>query len=446
MGGRARMRVMTVGDFLPFAYALSIGLLIGFERERSRPPEITKFGGSRTFALVAICGALAARLDVLVLVAGLLSVAVFLVLGYRRTSLIDPGTTTEIALFATYLLGALTQQDPVVAVSLGILVTVLLASKARIHGLARSVVSDIEFEDALKFAVIAFVIFPLLPDRSIGPYDAINPHEIWLLVVAFTGISWVGYIAVRIFGPRRGVLVTGLAGGFVSASATTAAMGRRAKLGDVDEAVAGALLASVATFVQLEAIMVVASPEIAVRLWPACLVGAGVLIGFALLDRRRHDGGGENSNETPTQDFVSNGAVERRSESGDDFSNSQARPFALRSVLVLATILTCALLVGQWAATAFGSSGVFVSAGAAGLADAHAGALASAELFRAGAVGLATSLVAVAVAGSTTPITKVVLGFSTGGRTFGIRLVSRIVPAVAAFVGTVGATVVLIGR
>ncbi|CAB4610118.1 MAG: DUF4010 domain-containing protein [Actinobacteria bacterium] len=439
---------MTVGDLLPFVYALSIGLLIGFERERSHPPEITKIGGSRTFALVAICGALAARLDVLVLVAGLLSVAAFLVLGYRRTSLIDPGTTTEIALFATYLLGALTQQDPVVAVSLGILVTVLLASKARIHGLARSVVSDIEFEDALKFAVIAFVIFPLLPDRSIGPYDAINPHEIWLLVVAFTGISWVGYIAVRILGPRRGVLVTGLAGGFVSASATTAAMGRRAQLGDVDEAVAGALLASVATFVQLEAIMVVASPEIALRLWPACLVGAGVLIGFALLDRRRHRGGGENlnSNETPTLDFVRNGAAEGRSESRDDFNNSRARPFALRSALVLATVLTCALLVGQWAATAFGSSGVFVSAGAAGLADAHAGALASAELFRAGAVGLATSLVAVAVAVSTNTITKVVLGFSTGGRAFGIRLVSGIVPAVAAFVATVGATVVLVGR
>ena len=437
---------MTVGDLLPFIYAISLGLLIGFERERSHPPGIAKIGGSRTFAIVAMSGALASRFGVLVIAGGLVSVAAFLVFGYRRTSLTDPGTTTEIALFATYLLGALTQQDPVVAVSLGILVTVLLASKAKIHGFARNVVSDIEFEDGLKFAVVAFVIFPLLPDRSIGPYDAINPHEIWLLVVAFTGISWAGYIAVRVLGPRRGILVTGLAGGFVSASATTAAMGRRAKIGDLDEALAGALLASVATFIQLEAIMLVASPEIASYLWPACLVGAGSLGGFALLDRRRHRA----SRELPTPDdprrheVVVDRAQEDQSASGYEFEKAQARPFALRSALVLATVLTCALLVGRWAATSFGNSGVFLSAGAAGLADAHAGALASAELFRAGAVGLAASLVAIAVAVSTNTITKAILGFSTGGRSFGIRLVSGLFLAVGAFLGTVWATVTLV--
>ena len=160
---------MTVDDLLPFIYALSIGLLIGFERERSHPPEIKKIGGSRTFAIVALFGSLAARMNVWVIVAGLIAVTAFLIAGYRRTSFTDPGTTTEIALFATYLLGALTQQEPVVAVSLGIIVTVLLTSKKRIHGFARSVVSDVEFDDALKFAVIAFVVFPLLPDRELGP-------------------------------------------------------------------------------------------------------------------------------------------------------------------------------------------------------------------------------------------------------------------------------------
>ena len=437
---------MTVDDLLPFIYALSIGLLIGFERERSHPPEIKKIGGSRTFAIVALVGSLAARVDVWVIVAGLVAVTAFLIAGYRRTSFTDPGTTTEIALFATYLLGALTQQEPVVAVSLGIIVTVLLTSKKRIHGFARSVVSDIEFDDALKFAVIAFVVFPLLPNRELGPYGAINPHEIWLLVVAFTGISWVGYIAVRVLGPGRGTLVTGLAGGFVSASATTAAMGRRARIGEVGDAVAGGLLASVATFIQLEAIMVIASPEIAWHLWPASLAGAGVLIGLALLDRQRHRDSGPRRREDHSAVGVSyaDETVRNGAENTGDSTTPLSRPFALRSALVLAAVLTGALLLGRWAAAVFGSSGVYVSAGAAGLADAHAGALASAELFVAGAVNLATALVAIAVAMAANTLTKVVLGFLTGGRSFGVRLTLGIVPAFALFVLSIGITVALI--
>ena len=438
---------MTIDDLLPFIYALSIGLLIGFERERSHPPEIKKIGGSRTFALVALFGALAARFDVSVVIAGLLAVALFLVFGYRRTSLMDPGTTTEVALFVAYLLGALTQHEPTVAVSLGIVATVLLASKQRIHGFARSVVSDIEFEDALKFAVIAFVVFPLLPNREIGPYGVINPHEIWLLVVAFTGISWVGYIAVRVLGPGRGTMVTGLAGGFVSASATTAAMGRSARSGEVGDAVAGGLLASVATFVQLEAIMVVASPEVAARLWPAVLLGMAVLIGLAVLDRRRN-----RSTTLPLPDDHAaiatsqvRDSITERSAERTAVEGSTVRPFALRSALVLAAVLTGALLLGRWAAAVFGSSGVYLSAGAAGLADAHAGALASAELFGADAIGLSTALLAIAVAVSANTITKVVLGFSIGGRSFGRRLAAGIVPSVSLFVISIGLTIALLG-
>lgn len=434
---------MSIEDILPFLYALALGLLIGFERERSHPPGTKKIGGSRTFALVALSGSLAALLGNWVIVSGLVAVALFLVAGYRRTSLMDPGTTTEIALFATFLLGALTQTKPEVALSLAIIVTVLLASKSRIHGFVRNAVSEIEFEDALKFAVIAFVVFPLLPDRDIGPYGAINPHEIWLLVVAFTGISWVGYIAVRVLGPVGGTLATGLAGGFVSASATTAAMGRSARSGVQGEAVAGALLASVATYVQLEAVMLVASPEIALQLWPACLIGAGVLIVLAPLDWRRrksfHRGAADPQQivtETGPSVTTSNSDVEHRRTSG-----ATARPFAFRSALLLAVLLSAALLVGRWAAAVFGSSGVYLSAGAAGLADAHAGALASAELFSADAIELSAALIAIGIALSVNTMLKVVIGFVAGGRSFGMRLSFGIVPAVVLFAVAIGVTV-----
>lgn len=428
---------MSLEEILPFVYALAIGLLIGFERERSHPPE-SRIGGSRTFAMVAVCGALAAYLDPWVIVAGLVGVAGLLVVGYRRTSLRDPGTTTEVALLATYLLGALAIEHAELAAGIAILVTIILLVKTKIHAFARDVVTEVELEDALKFAVIAFVILPLLPNRDLGPYGVLNPHQIWLLVVAFTGISWAGYIAVRVFGDRRGLLFTGLAGGFVSASATTAAMGRRARdsraVGrSIGDALVGALLASIATFVQLVAIMVVASPQVASEIWPACLGGALVLTALAFLDHRRHRGD-EAADEAADASATANGN-----------GRPMSRPFALRSALVLAAVLVAALLVGRWASEVFGSSGVYMASGAAGLADAHAGALAATELYDFGAITLSTTLMSIAVAMLANTGTKVVIGFVFGGRRFGTRLALGIVPSMVVFAAVVAVTAAAVG-
>lgn len=436
---------MNAGDLLPYVSALAIGLLIGFERERSHPPDTVKIGGSRTFALVALVGALAATFSVAVVMAGLVAVAAFLVVGYRRTSVTDPGTTTEIALFATYLLGAMAVDRAALAAALAIIMTVLLFAKDRIHAFARTVVSDVEFEDALKFAVIAFVVLPLLPDRDLGPYGALNPHQIWLLVVSFTAISWVGYIAVRVLGARRGLLLTGLAGGFVSASATTASMARLAReerpgAARIGVAVGGALLASVATFVQLVAIMLVAAPALVPDLWPACAAGAVVLAGLALLDARRHHDGTEAPQATTAVDPSAdgNGSGNGDGDGNGNGNGGRSRPFALRSALVLALVLTLALLVGRWAVEVFGVGGVYVASAAAGLADAHAGALAAAELHVAGAITTSAALVSIGLAMAANTVTKVVLGFTIGGRRFGTRLLLGVGPAMVAFLVGIG--------
>lgn len=430
---------MNADELLSFVSALAIGLLIGFERERSHPPGTAKVGGSRTFALVAVSGALAASLDMWVVVSGLLAVSAFIVIGYRRTSVKDPGTTTEVALFATFLLGALAIDHAALAAGVAILITVILFSKKRIHSFARVVVTDLEFEDALKFAVIAFVVLPLLPDEDLGPYGAINPHKIWLLVVAFTAISWVGYIAVRVLGDRRGLLLTGLAGGFVSASATTAAMGRLARIDTTEgrpigTAVAGALLASVATFVQLVAIMIVANPEVAWGIWPACLISGSVLAILSLLDQRRHRNDGSDPAAGPSASPVIEDSDERAS-----------RPFALRSALLLAAVLTSALLAGRWASEMLGTGGVYLAAAGAGLADAHAGALAAAELNDVGAVMLGSTLVAIALALAANTITKTVLAFVVGGRRFGVRLALGLWPTLLAFAISLGVTMLFTG-
>lgn len=400
-------------QFEPFLVALAVGLLLGLERERSHTRDLP--AGSRSFALLSLAGAIAAGIDARVVAAGAIGVAVLLAVAYRRTRADDPGTTTVIAGLVAYLLGAIAYTRPAEAVALAVVVAVLLVSKARIHRFAREIVSEVELEDAIKFFVVAFVILPLLPDQPIGPYGVLNPSKIWLLVVLLTGIGWLGYIGVRALGPQRGLLVTGLAGGFVSASATTASMGRLSKTETgLRASLASALVASLATFVQLLLVIGVVDIEVLRRLWPPVLAGALVLVGVAAFVYR----GGTRPDHTAA-------------EHQDNPDEPTMRPFALRPALALATVLTLALLVSRWAADMLGPNGLVLATFAAGLADAHAGAVAAASLAAKGDVTVDAALIGVAAALGSNLLVKVILAFASGGRRFGLAfLAAMAAPAV----------------
>lgn len=397
----------------PFLIALAIGLLLGFERERSHRRNLP--AGSRSFALLALAGAIAASFNTWAVVVGLVAVGALSALAYFRTSDDDPGTTTEIAALVAYLLGALAYTQPALSVALAVVVVGLLISKTRIHRFAREIVSEVELEDAIKFFVVAFVVLPLLPDRQLGPYGVLNPSKIWLLVVLLTGIGWVGYIGVRALGPERGLLVTGLAGGFVSASATTASMGRVSRtVAGLRGPLAGALLASLATFVQLLVVIGLVDGEVLRRLWLPVVAGMIVLSGVAALAYR--------------------GASRDQDGATDDEQASPkpaSRPFALRPALLLAAVLTIALLIGRWGADVLGPRGAVLAAFAAGLADAHAGSLAAASLAAKGDITVDTALVSIAAALGSNLLVKIVLAFTAGGRRFGLGfLAGMAAPAV----------------
>ncbi len=408
---------MTVSDLLPFVSSLAIGLLLGFERERSHRGGAPQSAGSRTFALLALSGTLAAAFTTWVVAAGLLAVGGVLAIGYRNTSAVDPGATTEIAAMATFLLGALAWTDTALAAGLAIIVIVLLSAKRQIHTFARDVVTDAEVEDAVKFLVMAFVVLPLLPDRNLGPYGALNPERIWQLVLALTGISWAGYVATRALGPRRGLLIAGLAGGFISASATTASMARlSSSTGQLRATLAGSYLASVATFVQLIGIIAVADRGLLARLWPALVAGGVTLVAIAAATAM-----------WGKPAVRARGADVERARPGD-------RPFGLRPALLLAGVLTVALLVGRWVVDVIGPRATLLASGGAGLADAHAGALAAATLHQRGQVGVSTALLGVAAALCTNTVVKCTLAFVAGGRRFGWRFTAGVLPAYAVFV------------
>lgn len=398
----------------PFLVALAIGLLLGFERERSHRSRIP--AGSRSFALLSLLGAVAASFGTWAVVTGLAGAGVLMAVAYVRTNREDPGTTTEIAALVTFLLGALAYTRPAVAVALAVVVAGLLLSKNRIHRFARDVVSEVELEDAIKFFVVAFVVLPLLPDRPLGPYGVLNPSKVWLLVVLLTGIGWAGYIGVRALGAQRGLLVTGLAGGFVSASATTASMGRLSRTADDPRApLASALAASLATFIQLLVVIAYVDAALLRRLWPPVLVGAVVLTGVVALVYRRAAG---------SRPHVAEDAAE---------SAPASRPFALRPALILAAVLVFALLVGRWGAEVLGPQGAVLAAFAAGLADAHAGAVATATLAAAGDIPADTALLGIAAALGSNLLVKIGLAFAAGGRGFGLAFLGGMAAPTVAF-------------
>ena len=265
------------------AVALGIGLLLGLERERrkSRSAE-PQAAGVRTFALVTVMGSITAMIPIagLSLIVGGF-VAGMAAVSYLRSSTSDPGITTEIALMTAYVLGLLTQFDLATAASLGVVVTILLAAREALHELVTDKLSEQEFHDALLLAAATLVILPLVPDRGVGPFQAFNPFTAWRFVVIVMVASSAGYVAQRLFGPQLGLPFAGFFGGFVSSTATIAAMRSRASGAvAVQPAVAGAVLSNVATVLQLGVVVASVSIETFLALLPSLVLGAIAAVAY----------------------------------------------------------------------------------------------------------------------------------------------------------------------
>jgi uncharacterized membrane protein (DUF4010 family) len=404
----------------PFLVAAAIGFLLGFEREhhavveKEQRPAV----GARTMTLVALAGALAAALSSSVVAVGLGAVGLLVTASYWRTSEEHRGTTSEMTVVIAYLLGAYCQRDLAIAAGAGVAVALLLEQKSRVAHVVRNVVSEVEVDDALRFFAMTLIVLPLLPDRDIDRWGVINPNELWRLVVVLAAIGWVGWVATRVLGTKRGLVVTGIAGGFVSATATTAMLARTVKSASSDlqrPALAGALAASISTCAQVVVIVVVVDRTLAgALLWPMA-VSAVLLAGEVWWLSRRGSG-------APTAEL----------------EPVQRRPLQLTASLVVAGILTATLLVATVLQERFGSGAAVVTAAVAGLADAHGTALAMASLVPDGDLSRHTALVAIGAALGTNTVVKVVVATAAGGRAFGRRFALWIaVPALAGAIGIV---------
>lgn len=394
------------------AVALGVGLLIGLERERrkGRGPA-RNAAGVRTFALTALAGALA--LDVggaMVLAAAALFTTVLAAIAYRRSAATDPGLTTEMATLTTLLLGALAVREPALGAGGAVVVAIVLASRDRLHRFVRGALSEQELHDALLFAAAALIVLPLTPDRPVGPYAVLNPRTLWRLVVLLLGIQGLGHVAVRALGEGRGLPLAGFAGGFVSSTATIAAMGARARKarGAIGAAVSAAVLSTVATIVQMAIVLWAAAPPVLVAMTFPLIAAGAVAVAYGLV-------------------FAMPGARDRA-----DHASETRRAFRVGPALVLVATIAVVLLIGAALDDAFGHTGLLAASAVAGLSDAHAAAISVASLVTVGRLDPTAAVVPILAGLTTNTLSKTIAAIGAGGPRFAWRVVPGLIAVAAA--------------
>ncbi|RMF64882.1 MAG: MgtC/SapB family protein [Bacteroidetes bacterium] len=392
--------------FYRFGTAFVIGLLVGLQREyaylqehpQAGEPEL--FAGARTFTLLGLvgCGApfvAEAAGSMLVLavlfgVVGLLIVAAYVDQARRGAA----GMTTEAAAVLTLLAGALCYWGHLgLAAALGVTTTVVLAIKLQTRTFARSLSRE-DVYATLKFAVISAIVLPVLPRTGFGPppFDVLVPYKIWLMVVFISGIGFLGYVLIKLVGPRRGVGLTGLLGGLASSTAVTLSFTQRSRHapGLARPFAVAILLAWTIMFFRVIVEVAVVHAALLSRLWLPMTAGAGAALAYTI--------------------YLYLTASSRQQEEEDNLKN----PFELGPAITFGLLYAVILLVANAAQMYLGDTGVYLSSLVSGVADVDAITLSMAELTRQGNLteDVATRAIVLAVIANT--LVKGGLVLSTG--------------------------------
>jgi len=397
--------IIDSAHWINLAVALGIGLLIGSERERRKAAagERRKDGagsstvaGVRTFTIASLLGAVSTAIDPWLLMVAIICVTVFVTAATFVSKDDNPSLTTEVSLIFTVILGGLAMSEAGLAASLAVAVAILLAAKEPIHWFVRGAISKDEMNDFFILAAATLIVLPVVPNELIGPFDAINPRNLWLVVILVMFIGALSHLALRLFGSKTGLPVVGLVSGFISSIATVGAMGTRARKNPelIGTAVAGATLSCLATVLQLSLLLAAIHPPTLYAL-AGPLVFGGVTIsiyGLVVTLSSFHQNGTEMTNP--------------------------GRSFSVKTAVMLAVIIALALLVSAALKTWFGQAGLIVASGVAGLADAHAATISVASLALAGKLAVTDAVVPILVAFSVNATSKVIVAAITGGREF----------------------------
>lgn len=373
--------------------ALAIGLLIGIERGwKTRDlTEGARVAGVRTFGVMGLLGGLSALLSELasplVLAAAMLGLGGFIAINHWFTvkQNQDVGTTTLMAALAVFALGALAGFGQLaVAGATGVVLTLLLGLKPELHHVVERMAHR-ELMAVLQLLLISVVLLPVLPDQGYGPFQALNPYRIWWMVVLIAGLSFLGYLAMRLVGATRGVLLTGLLGGMASSTATAinlARFGRHAPA-DAQRLLAAGAVAAVATmYPRVLIVVAVVEPVMVPHLAAPLLLAAVVALG-GVAWRWRHGLEVEESEKLQPRNPFELGV-------------------ALQFGVLLALVMLLARALQAWA----GDAGLYALAAASGLGDVDAITLSLAAMLGDGEIGARVAVIGAVIGAAANTVVK----------------------------------------
>jgi len=384
---------------------LIIGLMIGLQREMYYHREDrVGFAGTRTFALIALFGYLSAwiqtfiplSLPVSFLLLGLLVLSAYI---YKIRVTDFHGTTTEMAALLTYTLGIMVCLSlDSYAVLLAVVILFLLEIKSSLAKLEQHITQP-DIKAATLFLIMTFVVLPLLPDKMIGPFEIFNPYKTWLMIVLIAGVSFIGYIAIKILGDKRGVYLTGIFGGLVSSTAVTITLSRLyvLKQQHMKNFAGGIAIASTIMYIRVLLETVIFNPALAkvlaIPYLSASMVGLIFVIYFY-------------KNESVHK-------VEHTKITNNPLELSEALKLGLLFGIIFGSI---GLLQSE-----FGNSGVYIIAFLSGLTDVDAITLSLSQLAK-GKISQEAAVYGVVIATSVNSFVKLGIVFVLGGKRLGFLM------------------------
>jgi uncharacterized membrane protein (DUF4010 family) len=396
------------------AIALAAGLIVGAERgwQERAGTEGSRIAGIRTFSLIGLLGGLwqlVAGDNAIAFGCGFLALALVMAAAHYAESQEDRdyGVTTIIATLITFALGALAVRgERSVATAGAAVVAALLNLKPVLHRWLERI-KPAEIRAALKLLLVSLVILPILPDKGYGPWEALNPYKLWLLVVLIAAISFAAYVAIRIAGTRSGILLTGLLGGLVSSTAVTVQLARMSKAaGQANIFAAGTLVACGTMFLRILIIISIINGALWSELWLPMVAMALPLAATAFVLARK---GG-----TP------------------EVAELQLRnPVELLAAVRFGAILAGIFLLSKAVREYWGSAGFYLVAAVAGVADVDAISISAARM-TGDEFPIETAARAIIIAAMVNTTTKAALSSSIGGRALGLRVIAPAAAALAA--------------
>ncbi len=342
--------------------ALLLGAIIGIQRGwvNRNSVEGSRVAGIRTYSLVGLLGGLVAILadhySPLLLGFAFIALVILACIAFilKQKNSGDVSITGLVSLLVTFVLGCLAVAgEAVLAASSAVITALVLDNKRELHE-ALQKLQEYELDAALRLLLISIVLLPLLPNQTYGPWNALNPYEIWWMVVLIASISFVGYFAIKIGGAKRGILFTSMFAGLSSSTALTLQFSSLSReQPSISPLLASGILLSCGTmFPRLLVVLSIISPQLVTLLWPIVLA---MMVSLYV----------------PAWWIWRKSRVEQVGQ-----SDRQSNPLALQSALFFGVILASVMLFSHALSNWFGDAGILMLSAVSGMTDVDAISLA----------------------------------------------------------------------